>query len=262
MIGFPLLHSKSPALHGLLYKAVNKKAITLPFSHSDIRKLVASIRTLSVQLIAVTMPFKQSVMPLLDSVEKKAAEVDAVNTIINRNGKLIGHNTDIFGIEYALRNTVLKNKNVLLLGAGGAAYAVAYVIKKKGGKLIYINRTESRAKSLQKKFGGRIAKLSNLTPKDINVIINATPIGQRPNVKSTPIGESLLAKHQTIFDLVYNPLQTKLIQLARKKGVKTISGIDMFVAQGARQVELWTGKKIITPRLVEKLKRAVIKELI
>src|SRR3989344_3941355 len=151
VIGHPLLHTRSPFLHGLIYKEKAINALMIPCSYFDIKKLISSIRTLSINLTAVTMPFKQSVMPLLDRVDGAALKVGAINTIINSNGKLVGYNTDIFGIEYALRNISLRNKNVLLLGAGGAAAAVAYVVKNKGGKLLYANRSASRAKDLQKK---------------------------------------------------------------------------------------------------------------
>ena len=261
VIGNPILHSKSPLLHALAYKAAGIDAVLLPREHTDVQKLIAAIRTLSVGLSAVTMPFKQSSMRLLDSIDPAALKIDAINTIINRNGKLIGYNTDIFGIEYALKKLTLRNKNVLLLGAGGAAQAAAYTVKKNGGQLIYANRTLKRAQALQKKFGGRITPLNRLTPKDIGVIINATPIGMYPDIQSLPLPESLLGRHQMVFDLVYNPAQTALLKSAKRAGAQTISGLDMFVAQGVRQVELWTGKKIITPKLVVQLKRQIEKTL-
>jgi shikimate dehydrogenase len=261
VIGHPLAHTKSPALHELVYKYIGVNATLLPFSHPDIRKLIAAIRTLSIKLSAVTMPFKQSAMSLVDKIDSPAQKVGAINTIINRNGKLIGYNTDVFGIEYALRDTPIKNKNVLVIGAGGAASAVAYVVKKKRGKLIYVNRTQERSKGLQKKFGGRVARISELESKDIDIIINATPIGMFPRVKKMPVPKTLIGKHQTVFDLVYNPFRTGLLRSAEKKGAIVISGINMFTAQGTRQIELWTGKKIINERLVARLNKQILKTM-
>ena len=259
VIGHPLLHTKSPVLHDVLYKELGINAVLLPFSNTDLKKLISAIRAMSINLTAVTMPFKQSIIPLLDSVDGTASSVGAVNTVINRDNKLIGYNTDIFGIEYALRGTPLRGKNVLLIGAGGAATALAYVIKNNGGKCIYANRALKKARRLQKLFGGKIARIENLSSKDIDIIINATPVGMHPDIKSSPVPIRLIDKHQTVFDLVYNPVQTKLIKEARKNGAKTISGIDMFIAQGIKQIELWTGKKIITPKLIGRLKKKIIK---
>ena len=259
VIGHPLLHTKSPVLHDLVYKELDVNAVMLPFSNLDIKKLISAIRIMSINLTAVTMPFKQSIMPLLDDIDETALSIGAVNTVINRDNKLIGYNTDIFGIEYALRNTSLRDKNVLLIGAGGAGRALAFVIKNKGGKCIYVNRTLKQALSLQKQFGGKITQIKNLSSKDIDIIINATPVGMHPDTKSSPVPISLIDKHQTVFDLVYNPVKTKLIKLARKKGAKTISGIDMFIAQGIRQIELWKGKNIINPNLISQFRKIIIK---
>lgn len=259
VIGHPLIHTKSPVLHDLAYKEIGANAVMLPFSNPDIKKLISAIRAMSINLTAVTMPFKQSIIPFLDSVDGVALSVGAVNTVIRRNNKLIGYNTDIFGIEYALRDTPLCGKNILLVGTGGAGFAVACVIKNGGGKCLYADRSLNKARRLQKKFGGKIAQIKNLSAKDIDVIINATPIGMYPKTKNSPIPISLIGKHQTVFDLVYNPIKTKLIKSAEKKGAKTISGIDMFIAQGIRQAELWTGKNIINQKLVCRLKKIIIK---
>lgn len=259
VIGYPLIHTKSPVLHDLVYKEIGANAIMLSFSNPDIKKLISAIRIMSVHLTAVTMPFKQSIIPLLDNIDAAALSVGAVNTVINRDNKLIGYNTDIFGIEYALRNTILQNKNVLLLGAGGAGFAAACVIKNNGGKCLYADRSLNKARRLQKKFGGKIAQIKNLSAKDIDIIINATPVGMYPKTKNSPIPISLIDKHQTVFDLVYNPIKTKLLKSAEKKGAKTISGIDMFIAQGIRQAELWTGKDIINPNLMSRLRKIIIK---
>ena len=260
VMGNPISQSKSPLLHGQIYKLLKLNAVTVPVADSDVGKLVSKIRTESIGLTAVTMPFKKSVIPLLDHIDKTAKSINAVNTIINKNGKLFGYNTDIDGIQYALREVPLKNKNVLLLGAGGAGHAVAHVVSEQKGKLIYINRTIEESFNMAKKFKGRVAKEDELDAGDIDVIINATPVGMFPDVSSLSAPDKVIDKNKVVFDVVYSPLETKLLQVAKQRGAIVISGIDMFVAQGVCQIERWTGKKIITPKLMEQLKKKIIEE--
>lgn len=261
VIGFPLSHSRSPKLHNPVYELLKLDAVLLPFSHPDIKALISAIRTLPIQLTAVTMPFKQSIIPLLDTVDAGAKAIGAVNTVVNRKGTLHGYNTDVAGIVYVLRDVTLKNSNVLLVGAGGASRAVAYVVAKAGGNLLYMNRTAKHAEELRRSFGGLVVGENAISPEGIDVIINATPVGMYPKADDTPVPDALLRKGQTVFDLVYNPMDTKLLKQAKKKGATTISGLDMFVVQGLRQIELWTGKKIIEKKLVERVKRNILNDL-
>ena len=261
VIGNPLGHSLSPALHNLIYRLMKINAMFLPIAHPDVKVLVSVIRTLPIKLTAVTMPHKQAVMPFLDEIAKSARQAGAVNTVINKQGRLIGYNTDIFGLSFAFRNTALKNKKVLLIGAGGAAYAVASVVAQKGGRLIYLDRTAEKAKALQKKFGGKIVKLKSLKAADIDVIINATPVGMGLLSNHLPIPAKLLAPHQTVFDLVYNPAKTKLLRAAEKIGAKTILGLEMFVAQGLKQEELFLKKKIVSEKIVSLATKELVKQL-
>lgn len=258
VIGYPLSHTQSPMLHNPVYKMLGIDALLLPFPSPDIRALVKAIRTLPVHLTAVTMPHKQSIIPLLDHVDAPAKAVGAVNTVVNKSGKLSGYNTDIDGIRYALRTVKLKGTYVALIGAGGAASAVAYVVHEKGGKLLYLNRTVRKATDLSRKFGGEVLNGAKGIER-AGVIINATPIGMHPRTRELPISADAIRKGQTVFDLVYNPVDTKLLRVAGRKGAKTVSGLDMFAVQGLRQMELWTGKKIITKRLVDRVKRNILK---
>lgn len=253
IIGYPLTHSQSPSLHQTAYQRLGLNAVMLPIATTQINSVPAAIKTLPIHLTAVTMPFKQIIMPLLDVLEPAARQVGAVNTVVNKHGKLYGYNTDVFGIQYALRECELKGKNVLLLGAGGAAAAVAYVVSRQKARLMYVNRTPGKAAALQKKFGGRVVKTKQLKSKDIDMIINATPIGMVPKTNGMPVDSRLIAKRQTVFDLVYNPLQTRLLKFAELRGAKTVFGLEMFVAQGLRQIEIWTGRKIISLRLIKLL---------
>ena len=260
VIGYPITHSKSPALHNPVYRALGLDAILLPFGNTDVSKLISAIRTLPIHLTAVTMPHKGSVMGFLDHIDPIAKKVNAVNTILNKNGVLTGYNTDVVGIAYALRRCKLKNKNVLLIGAGGAGRAVAYVVAKEGGNLMYLNRDPEEALRLKKMFGGRLVSRKELTPERIDVIINATPVGMKPKTSGIPIAPVLITSRHTVFDLVYNPIETRLLKTAKAKGAIPISGLDMFVVQGLRQIELSTRKKIISPPLVDRIKKSLIKK--
>ncbi len=259
VIGYPLLHTRSPVLHAAAYRALGIDAEMVPFSDPDIRKLLTGIRALPIRLVAVTMPFKTSVMPFLDRIEAQAKSVNAVNTILKTGGRLLGYNTDVDGIRYTLRNTRLKGKRVLLVGAGGGARAVASVVSHAGGELMYLNRTPKKASMLAKDFGGRIVRAKGLRADDIDVIVNATPIGMHPKTARMSVPERLIARHQTVFDLVYNPILTHLLKAAKRKGATTASGLDMFVVQGLRQTELMSGLKVITPAFVARMKKVLLK---
>ncbi len=243
VIGYPLEHSLSPAFHNNIYQQQNLNAVMLAFPHQNIAKLVTAIRTFQVGLTAVTMPHKQTIIPFLNSVDPVSKKIGAVNTVINRNGKLYGYNTDVVGIAAALAGTKLKNKKVLILGAGGVARAVAYFLQKQQAEIFCTNRTLSHAQKLMKEFGGKAISQEKIDPLAINVIINTTPLGMYPHLEISPLPSIFIQKHQTVFDLIYNPLETKLLRLAKKRGAKAISGMIMFEAQAREQIRLWSGKK-------------------
>lgn len=243
VIGFPIKHSQSPILHNALYEKLGINARMLAFENGSVKKLIHGIRAFDVGLTAVTMPFKQMVMRYLDFIDEPARSVGAVNTIINRGGKLYGYNTDILGIKDALRGVVIKNKNALVIGAGGAAKAVAYYIKTQKGRLLYLNRSKARALMLKKQFGGQVVSISDLQKMPIEIIVNATPVGMQPKLKATPLPKEFFRQGQYVFDLVYNPLRTHFLKEAKLKGAKTISGIEMFIGQAIGQIELFSRKK-------------------
>src|ERR1700722_8159736 len=146
VIGYPLTHSQSPLLHNLIYQALNIDAVLLAFAHTNIQALIETIKTLSVSLTAVTMPFKQKILDFIDpnNCSDEVMHLSAANTLIQRDEKLYAYNTDIAGITYALRTIPLKNKRVLILGAGGAARAAGYVLKNQQAQLFWHNRTAEK----------------------------------------------------------------------------------------------------------------------
>ncbi len=245
VIGFPLKQSLSPAFHNPAYKKLGLNAVMLPLELENVKDCIHIIKKLPLCLTAVTMPHKQTIMPFLDTIDAAARKIGAVNTVINHKGKLYGFNTDVVGIAKALENVPIKNKNILLIGAGGAARPAAYYIHKNKGKLFCFNRTFSHAEALSREFGGRPIQIiengrdRSLQFEKFDLIINATPLGMAPWLDQSPIEAKFLRPGQVVFDFVYNPRETKLLKAAKKAGAKTISGWKMFIAQAQEQIKLY-----------------------
>jgi shikimate dehydrogenase len=208
----------------------------------------------------ITIPHKENILHFLNDVSEEASIIGAVNTIVNDNGKLTGYNTDVHGILETLNpyKETINGERISVVGAGGAARAVIYSLIRyfKPRKIILINRTEERAESMKNYFKDKMKfdsfKTMELFPPDmVNVfkesklIINATPIGMFPDSDDsiTNLEDSFIKDH-IVFDLVYNPPQTRLLQTASKKGALTLNGLKMLVFQAAKSFELWTGEKM------------------
>lgn len=257
IIGYPLTHTQSPVLHNTIYNALNINSLLMAFPHPDLSRLIDAIKTLNIGLTAVTMPHKEAVIPYLDHCSETVTALQAANTIIQKNGELWGYNTDVDGIEYALRQTNLTQKNVLVIGAGGAARAMGYVLQKHQANIYWLNRTPSKAQALINAFGGQAIDQRDLDNLPIDIIINTTPLGMYPEIHHSPLPNKFLRHHQTVFDMIYNPLETQLLNEAKAAGAKTISGMDMFIAQGIKQISLWQGKELYTPELEQLVRDAI-----
>lgn len=244
VIGYPLAHTKSPLLHNTLYQALNISAELRPFPGENLKTQIQAIQTLSTPLTAVTMPFKQAILDYLDSQSPEVISLKAANTLIQREGKLYGYNTDIDGIAYALRGINITGKRVLIIGSGGVAHAVGYFMQKNKAHLFWLNRSPEKALMLSKIFGGdRITPLQ-LTSLPLDIIVNATPVGMHPNDEASPLPGYIFNAEQVVFDVIYHPMMTTLLKQAKKNQAATISGLEMFIGQGIKQVELWTGKSL------------------
>jgi shikimate dehydrogenase len=257
VIGHPLMHSQSPLLHNMVYQALGCNAVLLACAYPNLSKTLETIKTLSVGYLAVTMPFKEEIVPYLDEMSPAVSQLQAANTVIVRDGKLEGYNTDVDGIAYALRKVSLANKNVLIIGAGGAARAMAYVAQAQQANLFWFNRTPERIVPLVAHFGGTCVTPAVLHEIPIDVIINTTPLGLFPEVDRTPLPDYIFRTEQAVFDMVYNPVETRLLQDAKAKGAVCISGLDMFIGQGLRQIELWLEKILEKEKLTELIKQTI-----
>lgn len=254
VIGYPLEHTQSPLLHNMVYEMLDCNAVMLAKPNDNLSSMILAIKALSIGLVAVTMPFKEKILPYLDEVSPEVESLKAANTVICRHGKLYGYNTDIDGIKYALRNQIISNKKILIIGAGGAARAVAYFLRNNQGNLLWLNRTYSHVLPMAKQFGGDIVNLNDIHHSPIDIIVNTTPLGMHPDISSTPLENYQFQSNQVIFDMVYNPIETLLIKRAKLHGATCISGLDMFVGQGLRQIELWLNKSISISEMIENIK--------
>jgi len=244
IFGNPVRHSKSPAIHNACFQHHQINAVYLAFEIDEISKGVAAMKTLNIKGASVTIPFKESIMNHLDWIDEDAVNMGAVNTIVNKDGKLLGYNTDFNAAIAPLKPIGIKDKKVCLIGAGGAAQAVAYGIHKEKGRLVIINRNQERGKTLALKYNADFIPMDEINKMgDINadIVINTTSIGMHPDIDHLSFPSEYLHPRMVVMDIVYTPLKTKLLLEAQKKGCATIDGLSMFMHQGAAQFKLWTG---------------------
>ncbi|MGB9628722.1 MAG: shikimate dehydrogenase [Thermodesulfobacteriota bacterium] len=254
VIGNPVRHSLSPIIHNFMFRKMGLNSVYLAFEARDISKTLIGIRALGIRGLSVTIPFKTEVIPFLDKVDEVAEKIKAVNTIINEGGGLIGYNTDWLGAIKALEERVkLRNKKVLLLGAGGGARAIAFGLKERGCEVLISNRTKDKGKRLAQEFG--FMAISSFEDIDVDILINATSVGMSPDDRESPFPKRFLKEGMTVMDIVYHPLNTKLLQEARQRGCKTIDGLQMLIHQAIAQFEIWTKRKLE----VKKVKKDLFK---
>ena len=241
--GNPIAHSLSPLMQNSAFHRERVNAVYLPLKTESVEDLLNLARHLPLSGISITMPLKQQVLPHLANIDPLSAKLGACNTIrTGADGKLYGFNTDVAGIVRPLeKRMALKAARILVLGAGGAARAAVYGLADKGANVFVWSRKEASAKELAASAGATAITRKQIAGADFEVLINATPCGMHGNAHPLPL-EPEEWKARLVFDLVYNPLDTPLLQVARKRGLHTIQGVEMFVHQGARQFELWTGK--------------------
>ena len=242
VFGNPVGHSLSPLMHQAALDGLGIKARYVPFCVKDIGKAVEGIRALDIKGVSVTLPFKTEVMKYLDEVEENAIRIGAVNTIWNHQGRLKGYNTDWLGFVLSLKEGLeIRGKRFAVLGAGGAARGVVYGLIQEGGLPIILNRTLSKAEALGEEFGCPFFPLSEKKKIEADCLINTTSLGMAPDQGISPFPKGLLNRFPWVVDIIYNPLQTRLLKEATEAGCQTLSGLGMFVHQGAEQLKIWTG---------------------
>jgi 3-dehydroquinate dehydratase / shikimate dehydrogenase len=256
--GNPIRSSLSPIMMNTAFRRETVNAVYLALQATKINDLLKLVNEIPIQGLSVTMPLKQEIMPHLEKTDPLSAKIGACNTVLRaQDGKLYGFNTDVAGITGPLEKRMsLRDAKVLVLGAGGAARAAVFGLRDKGAEVFILNRTAETAQKLARQAGAKTMKKDALAKTSFDAIVNATPIGMA-GIKTPQILEAKDLNTKLVFDLVYNPLETPLLRLARQKGIPIITGIEMFVQQGARQFEIFTGK----PAPEEEMLRVVIHAL-
>jgi shikimate dehydrogenase len=255
VIGSPIEHSLSPTIHNAAFNCLKLDFVFLafPVKAADLENAIRGIRGLGIHGLNVTMPHKSAVVAYLDEMDSAVKFLGSTNTILNKSGRLSGFNTDGVGALKALRENgiELSEKKVFLLGAGGAAKAVAFSLAKEAGELAILNRATEKAEELAEALGRMFNKKvvgGALSPdaveanlRDSDILINATSVGMKPNLGQSLVAPQWLRSDLTVMDIVYNPVETKLARDARTAGAKVISGVEMLIYQGAASFEIWTG---------------------
>jgi shikimate dehydrogenase len=273
VIGDPIEHTMSPAMHNAAFRATGVDYLYVAFRvrSEELGRAIAGMRALNIRGLNVTTPHKVAVIPFLDELDDLAEKIGAVNTIVNDNGTLKGYNTDSTGFLRALleRGIEPEGKNVLIMGAGGASRAISFILAEGGAHLAILNRqleldwANNLAHRISQIFSTKVKALElnrenlakNLGKADI--LVNATSVGMSPDINQTPVDSDLLKRDLVVFDIVYNPAKTRLLREAKATGARTINGIEMLVWQGALAFQLWTGVK--AP--VDVMKKEILRSL-
>ncbi|MCW4015550.1 MAG: shikimate dehydrogenase [Candidatus Bathyarchaeota archaeon] len=253
IIGDPVEHSLSPVMHNAAFKELGLNLVYVAFTvtSTELKTAVLGTKTLGLKGLNVTMPHKNAVINYLDEVDTTAKNIGAVNTILNNQGKLIGYNTDGAGAMVALQENGVypEEKKMLLIGAGGAAKAIAYQAAQDVDELVILNRTAKKAKQLAQMLQSCDAKVtgtalsSNVLKDELSttdILVNATSVGMHPSIDCSPVPSDLLRSDLCVMDIIYNPLKTRLLKDAQSAGATVVSGLEMLIYQGAVAIEIWT----------------------
>ncbi len=252
LIGNPVEHSLSPIMHNAVFKKLGLNYVYLAFKvkMEDLEYVVNAFKSLEVNF-NVTIPYKIDVIKYLDSLSKEAKLINAVNVVKIENGKAIGYNTDGLGALKALKTDV-KNKCVLILGAGGAARAIAFQLALNGAKLYIANRTYNKAENLCREVSEKTSskaiplkldreEIRRIIREEVDIVIQATSVGMYPNVNETLLYKEDFKRDLIVMDIVYNPLETRFLKEAKKAGAKTVDGLGMLIYQGIESLKIWFG---------------------
>jgi 3-dehydroquinate dehydratase/shikimate dehydrogenase len=240
--GDPIEHSLSPVIMNTALRRENVNGVYLPLHAKTLKDLIHCVREIPLHGLSITMPYKQAILPYLDNTDAHTAKIGACNTVVRgQEGKLYGFNTDIAGVLRPLEQRLsIENAKVLVLGAGGAARAAVFGLKERGAEVWILNRTAVKAQKLARQAKARTIKRADLRKIAFDIIVNATPVGMG-NTRDCQLKDQEI-QARVVFDMVYDPVETHLLQVARAKGIAVIPGVEMFVQQAARQFEIWTGK--------------------
>ncbi|NOQ47131.1 MAG: shikimate dehydrogenase [Desulfobulbaceae bacterium] len=265
IIGHPVRHSMSPAMHNAAFAAMAMNGVYVPMDVEDVDIAVAGLKELGFIGVSVTVPHKETVMACLDEIDPVAEKIGAVNTLLFQNNPdddrviVHGFNTDWLGSNLALAEKMqLEGSRVLVIGAGGAAKAVGFGLVEVGAQVIITNRTEEKGRELAEWVGCNFVCSDQLEVVHADALVNTTSVGMEPDVDAIPVDPALLARFSIVMDIVYAPLETRLLREAAAVGCQVIDGLAMLQYQGAVQFKIWTGKQ--PPQ--EVMRKALLDELV
>jgi 3-dehydroquinate dehydratase / shikimate dehydrogenase len=240
--GNPVAHSLSPAVMNAALRRETVNGVYLLLHAKTLKDLLACVRDIPIHGLSVTMPYKEKIVPYLENTDSYTAKIGACNTVVRaQDGKLYGFNTDTAGVVRPLQQRLeLENAKILVLGAGGAARAAVFGLKERGAEVFILNRTPGPAQKLARSARARTLKRADIQKLFFDVIVNATPVGMG-NTRESPLNQNEI-RARYVFDMIYDPVETRFLKLAKAAGAQLIAGIEMFVHQAARQFEIWTGK--------------------
>jgi shikimate dehydrogenase len=271
LMGYPIKQSFSPFIFNVAAELTGTKILYLPFEvhSSNLKNAVKGSVALGLKGFNVTVPHKVKVVDYINKLSEEAAVIGSVNTVVNELGKLVGYNTDVYGIIESLlpyKSQIIGN-DVCIIGSGGSARAVIYTLVRnfKPQKIYLVNRTEQHAEELKQHFKSKM-KFDGIIPKELqqpdlisvlnncSLVVNSTPVGMYPAIDDSVLSiADVFVKDQIVFDLIYNPVKTKFLQLADSKNAITINGLSMLVQQAAKSFTLWTGNEFPTEKVYKSL---------
>jgi 3-dehydroquinate dehydratase/shikimate dehydrogenase len=240
--GDPVSHSLSPAIMNAALRRENVNGVYVALHARALKDLLACVREMPIHGLSITMPYKEAILKHLDNTDSHTAKIGACNTVVRaQDGKLYGFNTDATGVIRPLEQRItIEKARILVLGAGGAARAAVYGLKERGAEVYILNRSAGPAQKLARSARARIMKRAEVKKASFDVIINATPVGMG-NTRESPLNDNEI-NARYLFEMIYDPAETRLVKMAKERGLQIIPGLEMFVHQAARQFEIWTGK--------------------
>jgi 3-dehydroquinate dehydratase/shikimate dehydrogenase len=267
VIADPVGHSLSPQIHNAALRHLGINAVYVPFRvpKQDLQRFLRDSPQLGIRGVSVTIPHKEAVIAHLARVDRAVREIGAANTLVLEGNQLVGYNTDsraaLDSLDQHLRRADPENPEergkAVVLGAGGAAMAVAYGLKRRGYDVFVAGRTKQRAEALAERLGCAALAWGARHSVDCDVLVNCTPIGMHPNLDETPFPKHHLKPSMVVFDAVYNPENTLLVKDARSQGCAVVTGLEMFIRQASLQFRLFTGQNAPAELMRETLKRAI-----
>lgn len=254
IIGNPVSHSLSPSMHNAAFEACGLNNVYVAFNVEDVPRAMDGFRALGVGGVSVTIPHKQAVIPHLDAIDPVAKKIGAVNTLLIDDMHIEGYNTDWIGANQSLGKFAdIQGSTVLVLGAGGSARAIGFGLQEKQATVVIANRTLEKAQALAEELNCEWRPLSDISDLNFEILVNTTSVGMAPGIDQTLVPATMLENIPAVMDIVYAPVETRLLREAKQAGCKTVDGRYMLLYQGVAQFELWTGEKAPVNVMQEKL---------